>query len=182
MLFSRLRFSLSVLGMLGGRVTPGRAQVPPTPRSPAGDVTPPPAPRPNDPVPPAAAPALTSPVPSRAPVLDPVLDPGLVEQAHEATAAGKVFGGVNAAGNSWIYLPLDVVTSSSGTLGFGIAASHSLGMFSCITFDVGDQFGAQSVAVEDSDVEISSTLLPLGIGLGSYADPPQENDVERNRS
>jgi hypothetical protein len=80
---------------------------------------------------------------------------------------GFAIHGYVTVGSSSIYLPLEV-TSSGGTLGFGLAASSPLNDSNFITFDVGYQIGAQSVAVGDTDVEVSSNLLHVGIGVGSF--------------
>lgn len=80
---------------------------------------------------------------------------------------GPAVHGYVTVGASQIYLPLGV-TSSGGTLGFGVVASLPVGDSKFIIFDAGYQLGAQSATVENTDVEVSSNLLHFGIGIGSY--------------
>jgi hypothetical protein len=80
---------------------------------------------------------------------------------------GLAAAAYGTAGASWIFFPKKV-TSFGGTLGFGVAANYSISGSSFITIEAGYQLGAQSTTVDDVDIDASSNLFHLGIGLGSY--------------
>ncbi len=75
--------------------------------------------------------------------------------------------GYLALGGSWLSLPDDGVTSSGATVGFGINVTYPLRGRSFVVFDVGYQAGFQGTA-SDQVVDLSTSLLHLGFGLGSY--------------
>src|SRR5512140_1960624 len=73
--------------------------------------------------------------------------------------------GYATAGRSWIYFPMDV-TSSGFTFGVGLAMNCPIGHSRFITFDIGYQSGDQSATDKGVDINFSSSLIHLGVGLG----------------
>jgi hypothetical protein len=76
--------------------------------------------------------------------------------------------GYASFGASWIALPGDTPTSFGAVAGFGVAVSHPVEHAAFITVEVGYQFGFQSATVGNVDVEVSSRLFHIALGIGSY--------------
>ena len=93
----------------------------------------------------------------------------MLVRASAGTPAGdglsvQVYGNV---GMSWIFAPDD--TRSSGlTFGFGAAASYAIGDANFVRLDISYQLGRQGASVGGVDVDASSSLLHVGLGLGTY--------------
>lgn len=73
-----------------------------------------------------------------------------------------------SAGASWIVFPGNAPTSFGAILGFGVAVSHPVERAAFITVEVGYQFGFQSATVSNEDVEVSTRLFHIALGIGSY--------------
>jgi hypothetical protein len=73
-----------------------------------------------------------------------------------------------SAGASWISFPGNAPTSFGAIIGVGIAVSHPVEHAAFITVEVGYQLGFQSATVRDEDVEASSRLFHIALGIGRY--------------
>jgi len=82
--------------------------------------------------------------------------------------AGLAVHGYATVGGSWLFLPGNSDSSSGATLGLGVAARYRIADSEFLTFDVGYQFGSQSMMVQGTDVDLASNVLHLGIGVGTY--------------
>jgi hypothetical protein len=71
-------------------------------------------------------------------------------------------------GTSWIVMPGDTPTSFGAVAGFGLAVTHPVERTAFITVEVGYQLGFQNVTVNNADIETSSRLFHIGLGIGSY--------------
>ncbi|MEO7730450.1 MAG: hypothetical protein ABIY55_05720, partial [Kofleriaceae bacterium] len=81
---------------------------------------------------------------------------------------GLALSGYVTLGGSWLFLPQHAGTSSGASTGFGFGVSYPLRNGSFMMFELGYQFGDQSVAGGVADVEISTQQLHIGLGVGSY--------------
>ena len=64
---------------------------------------------------------------------------------------------------------LDFRSDSSGaTLSFGVAVNFPIAHSGFITIEPGYQLGKQIVEIDGIDVDASSNLIHVGVGLGSY--------------
>jgi len=93
----------------------------------------------------------------------------LVLRASLGTPAGdgltiQVYGD---AGWSWVFSPNDVL-SSGLAFGVGAVASYAIGDSNFVRLDLGYQLGRQRASVGGVDVDASSDLLHVGLGVGSY--------------
>lgn len=74
-----------------------------------------------------------------------------------------------SAGASWIVVPGDAPTSIGAIVGFGAAVGHPVDRSVFITFELGYQFGFQNATLDElnRDIELSSRLFHIGLGIGS---------------
>jgi hypothetical protein len=80
---------------------------------------------------------------------------------------GLALSGYATLGGSWLFPPNDGDTSSGLSAGFGFGVSYPVrGGF--LLFELGYQFGDQSIANDQGDIKLSTHLLHIGLGVGSY--------------